>query len=154
MFICGDLSRLTHRQREIVLAKPFWRLRRFASLLGWNGLRLEWVRFRDEDSTRDLGVPDSKILVHYVTTDWEFHIQINELPPYDGRLHQATVGPFRYGIRQLNWYPFEVFDGDAELVAEAERLHPFLDRQQFRDPRRRATFKKAHPELLLSRRKK
>jgi hypothetical protein len=149
MFIYGDLSRLSHEQRVIVLCKPFWHMRRFAAMLGWHGLRLEWVRFRDEDAARDVGMPESKILVYYLTTDREFSIQINELPPHDGRLHQATVGAFRYGITQLGWHPFELFGDAANLATEAERLRPFLDRQQFRDPLRRAAFKKTHPELLL-----
>ncbi len=72
-------------------------MRWFASLLNWNGLQLEWVRFSDEDAVRSLGMPESRIVVYYVTTDEEFHIQINELPDRP-RLHQATVGPFRYGV--------------------------------------------------------
>jgi hypothetical protein len=147
--ICGDLGRLNPEQRAIVLAKPYWRMRWFASQLNWNGLQLEWVRLSDEDVVRSSGVPESRILVYYVTTDQEFHIQINELPDHP-RLHQATVGPFRYGIGpHVGWQRFELFDDDTNLIAEAQRLKPFLDRQQFRDPARRAAWRKAHPELVL-----
>src|SRR5215469_6370422 len=94
MFICGDLGRLTSEQRAIVRAKPYWRMRRFASMLNWHGLRLEWIRFREGEAFLGLTVPESKILLFYRTTDQEFHIQINELP--EGRdLYNAAVGPFR-----------------------------------------------------------
>ncbi|HVX09843.1 MAG TPA: hypothetical protein VHC22_01455 [Pirellulales bacterium] len=116
-------------------------MRWFASLLNWNGLQLQWVRL------------DEEIIVSYVTTDIEFHIQINELRNHPG-LHQATTGPFRYGIGpHVGWHRFELFDDDARLLAESQRLKPFLDRQQFRDPARRVLWKKAHPELLLKKRK-
>lgn len=155
MFISGDLSRLTPTQRAIVLSKPYWRMRWFASLLNWHGLVLEWVRFGDEDARTSIGVSESRILVYYVTNDREFHIQINELP--DGpNVYQATMGPFRYGIGchfAIGWHRFELFENDAELVAEAQRLKPFLDRQQFRDPVRRAAWKKAHPEFVIKRRR-
>jgi hypothetical protein len=151
--IYGDLSRLNPEQRAIVLVEPCWRMRWFASLLNWNGVRLEWVRFRDEDARNSIGVPASRILLHYVTTDQEFHIQINALADCV-RLYQATIGPFRYGISQVPWHRFELFDDDAKLVSEAQRLKPFLDRQQFRDPVRRAAWKKANPEFLLKRRRR
>lgn len=155
MFIDGDLASLTQAQRDIVLAKPYWRMRTFASMLNWHGLRLEWIRFSDEDAARSPTVPTSRMLVHYVTTDQEFHIQINELPHHP-RLHNATVGPFRYGISQIaiGWHRFELFDGDADLAVEAGRLKPFLDRQQFRNPVRRAVWKRAHPESFLKHVKK
>lgn len=129
-------------------------MRWFASLLNWHGLELEWVRFSDEDAVRYRGVPERRIQVYYVTTDQEFHIQINGLD--HPRLYQATVGPFRYGISQvkIGWHRFELFDDDTKLMAEAQRLKPFLDRQQFRDPARRAAWKKAHPQFLLTRHKK
>lgn len=124
-------------------------MRWFASLLNWNGLQLVWVRLTDEDAARSLGVPESRIVVSYVTTDTEFNIQINELCDHP-RLHQATVGPFRYGIcPDVGWDRFDLFDDDAKALAEARRLLPFLDRQQFRDPVRRAAWKKLHPELVV-----
>ena len=133
-----------------MFAEPCWRMRWFASLLNWNGLELGWVRFSDEDASRWASVPASRILVHYVTTDQEFHIQINGLPDHP-RIYQATVGPFRYGISQtkIGWHRFELFGDRNKLAAEAERLKPLLDRQQFRDPARRAAWKKSHPEFLL-----
>ena len=155
MFIDGDLANLTQEQREIVLAKPYWRMRTFASMLNWCGLRLEWVRFSDEDAARWPTVPTSRILVHYVTTDQEFHIQINELPDQP-RFYNATVGPFRYEISQIaiGWHRFELFDNDVDLAVEARRLKPSLDRQQFRNPARRAAWKRARPESLLKNMKK
>lgn len=155
MFIDGDLANLTLTERELVLAKPYWRMRTFASMLNWHGLRLEWIRFRDEDAARSPTVPACRILVYYVTTDQEFHIQINELPDQPD-LYHATVGPFRYGISQIaiGWHRFELFSSDADLAIEARRLKPFLDRQQFRNPARRAAWKKAHPESLLKNEKK
>lgn len=154
MFICGDLASLSPEQQAIVLAKPYWRMRWFASLLSWNGLQLEWLRVIEAGAARRPGVAESEVLVYYATTDREFHIQINELPDRP-TLHQATIGPLRYGIGpHVGWHRFELFDDDARLIAEAQRLKPFLDRQQFRDPARRAAWKKAHPELVLKNRKK
>lgn len=153
--IRGDFGRLSQVQRAIVLAEPCWRMRWFASLLNWNGLELEWIRFSDEDALRYAGVPDSRILVYYATKDQKFNIQINGLPDHP-RLYQASVGPFRYGICQvkIGWHRFELFDDDGELQVEARRLTPFLNRRQFRDPVRRAAWKKAHAESLLQSRKK
>ncbi len=99
MFIDGNLSNLTPAQQDVVLAKPYWRMCAFASMLNWRGLRLTWIQFTDEDAAAWPTVPESKILVSYVTTDQEFHLQINELPDQPG-LHNATAGPFRYGIPQ------------------------------------------------------
>ncbi|HJT32426.1 MAG TPA: hypothetical protein VJ783_10320 [Pirellulales bacterium] len=154
MFICGDLASLSPEQRAIVLAKPYWRMRWFASLLNWNGLQLQWLRLSAADAAALPGVREPEIAVFYVTTDREFHIQINELPDRP-TLHQATIGPFRYGIGpHVGWHRFELFDDDADLIAEAQRLKPFLDRQQFRDPARRAAWKKGHPDLVLRLRKR
>lgn len=108
----------------------------------------------DVDAARWPKGPDSKIIVYYLTTDKQFHLQINELPGRP-RLHQAAIGPLRYGIAPyLDWHPFDLFDDDDELIAEARRLKPFLDRQQFRDPVRRAAWKKAHPQFVLKSREK
>lgn len=151
MLIGSDLGNLSTQQRAIVLAKPYWRMGWFASLLNWHALQLEWVNLSQIAATRGPDVPESKILVYYVTTDREFHLQINELPDHP-KLYQATVGPFRYGIGLIGWHRFELCDDDADLIAEAQRLKPFLDRQQFRDPVKRAAWKKAHPEFVLKRR--
>jgi hypothetical protein len=155
MFIDGNLANLTAAQRDIVVAKPYWRMCAFAAMLNWHGLRLEWIRFTEEEAATWPNVPESRIVVHYVTTDQGFHIQINEVRDRPA-LYHATVGPFRYGIWQLSigWHRFELFSNDADLAAEARRLKPFLDRQQFRNPARRAAWKKAHPELVAKKDKK
>lgn len=116
-------------------------MRWFASLLNWHGLQLQWLKLIDLEATRWPNAPDSKVLVYYVTTDREFHIQISEIPDRPS-LHQATIGPFRYGIGQNRWHRFDLLDDDADLIVEAHRLKPFLDRQQFRDPVRRAAWKR------------
>lgn len=150
--INGDLGMLNPEQRAIVFAEPRWRMRWLASQLNWNGLELEWVRFTDEDALLDKRVPDSRILIYYVTMDKEFHIQINKIHDYPG-LYQATVGPFRYRISQvkIGWHRFELFDEDDRIKEELRRLKPHLDRQLFRDPWRRAAWKKAHPEFDFER---
>lgn len=149
--ISGDVWRLNPRQRAIVLAEPRWRMRWFASQLNWNGLNLEWVRFSDEDALRGIGVAESKIHIYYLTTNLRFSIQINKLHNHP-RLYQASVGPERYGICQIDidWHRFELFDDDAQLEAEARRLKPFLDRQLFRNPARRAAWKKTHGEFACA----
>jgi hypothetical protein len=150
----SSFGRLTAEQRAIVLSRPYWRMRRFASLLGWNGLRMEWIAFTEEEAAKCDTVPISRILVSYLTTDAEFSIQINEKPAGQIRHYQAMVGPFRYGFRPIGWLPFELFDDDAALLAEAVRLRPWLARRQFRDPKLRAAFRAQHPELLLAGRKR
>jgi len=144
-----DFGPLTTEQRALILSKPIWRMRRFAAMLGWNGLQLDWIRFTSEEAARNNTIPKSLVLAHYLTTEWEFHIQINELPSGQSRFHQASVAPNRYGFKHLGWHKFELFDDDDALTAEADRLRPWLDRQQFRNPKRRAIVKKEHPELLL-----
>lgn len=145
MFYNDDFTILSPEQRQVVLSKPFWRMRWFASLLGWRGLRIEWIRLQGEyaDPLRP-----GRIVIYYLTTDKYFKIQINEESPDQPRRHLATVGGERYGLGAIGWHSFELFESDIELAAEAERLRPFLDRQLLRNPTRRAKFKKAHPELF------
>lgn len=150
MFICGDLSKLSQQQCVLVLSKPYWRMRQFASLLGWRGLVLSWTRITDEEAKCSPTPPKTRLFVYYVTTDERFRIQINELPAGQSRYYQAAIAPFHYRISQTEWHPFELFDNDAALIGEAERLRGFLHRQRFRDPVQRAAFKKAHPNLFLS----
>lgn len=145
----SNFAVLSAEQRAVVTSAPYWRLRWFASLLGWNGLRMNWITFTQAEAAKWDTVPVSRILVCYGTTDEEFRIQINEKPGGQTGHYQAMVGPFRYGIHAIGWFPFELFDDDRKLVDEAERLRPWLGRQQFRDPKLRAAFKARHPELLL-----
>jgi len=141
----SDLGRLTIEQRALILSKPIWRMRRFAAMLGWNGLQLEWIRLSPEEAAS----PNCSVVAYYLTTDQKLRIQINEIPAGQSRFHQAIVVASRNGIGVFDWHKFELFDDDDSLAAEADRLRPWLDRQQFRNPKRRAIFKKEHPELLL-----
>lgn len=150
----SNFAVLSAEQRAIVTSAPYWRLRWFASLLGWNGLRMDWITFTEAEAAKSDTVPASRILVSYGTTGKEFRIQINEKPGGQTRHYQAMVGPFRYGIRAVGWHPFELFDDERALVDEAERLRPWFARDQFRDPKRRAAFKAQRPELLLRGRKR
>ena len=125
-------------------------------MLNWRGLRLTWIQFTDEDAAAWPTVPESKILVSYVTTDQEFHLQINELSRSDPTSTMLRSGRFGYGISQpaIGWHRFQLFGSETDLAIEAGRLKPFLDRQQFRNPARRAAWKRAHPEFLLKMNKK
>jgi hypothetical protein len=138
---------LSADQRATLLGKPYWRLRWFASLLGWKGLRQEWIDFGDDE------LAAARIVVWYETTDKKFSIQINENPIGQSRQYEAAILSWRYGIgpigwNQGGWHPFELFDGDRALRAEADRLRPRLGRQQFRNAKLRAAFRAQHPELL------
>jgi hypothetical protein len=126
----NEIMREEHR--KILNSKPLARIRRFASLLGWNGLQLEYIRFSPEEIVK-YNVPSSGIITNYMTTDLKFNLQINELPNGQSHTHQATIKADRYGIRNIGWRPFEMFEDDQQLIQEVERLRPWLDRRLYKD---------------------
>lgn len=144
----ANFTLLSAKHRVVVLSKPYWRIRWFAALLGWKGLRMEWIDFGDQEP-----LTAARIVVWYETTDKKLSIQINENPIGQSRHYEAAILSWRYGIgprawNQGGWHPFELFDDDRALMAEADRLRPRLGRQQFRDAKLRAAFKAQQPEVL------
>ena len=128
--------------------KPVAQMRRFAGMLGWNGLEL----FRLV-APADAGLPAGAVLTFYQTTDEKFFLQINENPMGQGITHQATVCASRYGIRDVGWHRFQMSDDERLLRDEVKRLEPWLARKHFKNPAWRRQFKKQHPELLIPSRK-
>jgi hypothetical protein len=139
--------------RQILASKPIERIRRFAALLGWKGLQPYRIRFTTDEIAK-WDVPGCGLLVSYVTTDKRFFLQINETKPWGAGGHQASIAADRYDIGSIGWHPFELFDDDARLKLEADRVRPWLDRRNYRNPVLRREFKRHHPELLLASRKK
>jgi hypothetical protein len=140
-------------QHRILSSKPLGRMRWFASLLGWHGLQLELILFA-QDEIAKWNVPASGLIVFYMTTDWKFNLQINERPTGQAGTHQATIKADRYGIKNIGWHPFTLFDDDDDLRREAERLRPWLDRNLYKNRRWLRLFKTRYPEMLLATRKK
>ena len=137
-------------QRRILGARPIHRMRWFASLLNWHGLQLEWVL--PHDVMEQTAVPD--LVVYYMTTDPKFNLQINEVSSGQSITHQATIKAYRYGIRHVDWHAFTLSDDNAELMSEADRLRPYLDRSLYRNREWRTELKLRHPEIMLPSRKK
>lgn len=89
-----------------------------------------------------------------MTPDLKFNLQVNENPIGQSVTHQATIKADRYGIRNIGWHHFTLFDDDNELSCEAERLRPWLDRNLYKNRRWLREFKAKHPDMLLPSRKK
>ncbi len=128
-------------------------MRWFASLLNWHGLQLEQVLLSSEEPA-ELTTPAPGIITYYMTPDRKFNLQINEVPVGQAMTHQATIKADRYGIKNVGWHAFNMFDGDDELRCEAERLRPWLDRKLYRNSRWLREFKSTHPSMLLPSRKR
>jgi hypothetical protein len=140
-------------QTRILASKPIARMRWFASLLNWRGLKLERTIF-SADEIRKWDLPSSGIIAFYMTTDWKFNLQINENPIGQSFTHQATIKADRYGILHIGWHPFNLFDDDSELRGEVERLRPWLDRKLYKNHKWLREFRLQHPEMLLGSNKK
>ena len=136
------------RRREILAQQPLARMRHFASLLGWRGLRLFSHRIPEEALGPEVNIPDG-IVIYYDTSDLKFSLQINTFPHGQTRFHSATVKADRYGILHTGWQPIELFDEDEPLMAEAQRLQPLLGRHLFKDRQWRWSFALQHPELYM-----
>lgn len=143
-----DAATAYTRRREIVAQQPYARMQYFASLLGWRGLRLLSIQLSKEEIRRCTNIPDGIVIV-YDTCDLKFSLQINTYPHGQTRFHAATVKAERYGIFNIGWHPFELFDEDELLLAEAKRLQPILSRQLYKDRRWRWSFALQHPELYM-----
>ena len=126
-------------------AQPLPRMRLFASLLGWNGLQLEHVRLTNSEQAK----VGSGVVIFYMTTDPKFNLQINTFPHGQCRHHRATVKAERYRIINVGWQDFDLPDDDQLLLAEIDRLKPWLYRPQFKKREWCRQFIKAHPELAL-----
>lgn len=120
---------MTPEQRQTLQSKPLERMRRFASLLNWRGLHLEWHIIPPEE---DQPPKITDIISYYITTNSKLYLQINEIPLGQSVTHQASVVAFRYGIINIGWHPFTLYEDDDALLAEAERLRPCLDRKRFK----------------------
>ena len=116
---------------RLLAAQPLSRMRHLASLLGWNGLQLEYLRVRDSETHSQL--PQNTVVIFYTATDAKFNLQINTYPHGQSRTHQATVKAERYGITNVGWHHFELPDDDALLVTTAEALKPWLYRPLFKN---------------------
>lgn len=127
-------------------------MRRFAAFLHWHGLQLERVLFTD-DEIRKWNMPPTGI-TYYMTTDPKFNLQISEFESAPPFTHQATIKADRYGISNVGWHPFTLFEDGDKLRAEAERLRPWLDRVLYKNRKWLRDFKVNHPEMLLPSRKR
>jgi len=120
---------MTPEQRQTLQSKPLERMRRFASLLNWRGLQLEWHIVPPEE---DQPPKITDIISYYITTNSKLYLQINEIPLGQSVTHEASVVAFRYGILNIGWHPFTLYEDDDALRAEAERLRTYLDRKLFK----------------------
>lgn len=133
--------------QRILATQPLLRMRQFAELLGWRGLRLGYVLLRDDEATP--ANAHGGVVIFYQTTDEKFNLQINTYPHGQCRQHQANVKADRYGILHVGWHEFELFHDHDRFCQEAERLRPWLDRQMFRNPIRRRQYLREHPETEI-----
>lgn len=140
-------------QQRILDTRPLARMRPFAAMLNWRGLQLERLIFTP-DQIAKWDVPASGIITFYMTTDWKFNLQINELNAGSGFTHQGAVKPDRYGLRATDWIPFTLYEDDDALRREADRVRPWLDRRIYRNRESLRALKLAHPEMLVGSRKR
>jgi hypothetical protein len=140
---------MTPEQLQLRNAKPLFRMRRFAQLLNWRGLQLEWTCLSAEVLAQYPKWPRSGIVFWYITTDEKFNLQINELPEGGEHTHQATVKAERYRICNTGWNPFTLFNDDESLAREADRLRPLCDRDLFKNRAWARQFRMEHPEFAI-----
>lgn len=144
---------ITSDQQRIFDSKPIARMRRFAELLHWRGLQLERLLFTEDDIVR-YNAPPIGILVFFCTPDNKFNLQINERPAGDPFTHQATVKAERYGILNIGWHPFTLYEDEPRLIAEATRLAPVLERNQYKNRHWRNGFVREEFVVTVRSRKK
>ena len=142
---------MTPEQRQTLQSKPLERMRRFASLLNWKGLQLEWHIIPPEE---DQPPKITDIIAFYLTPDIKFNLQINESPSGQSVTNQASVVAFRYGILNIGWHPFTLYEDDDALRTEAERLRPCLDRKRFKSRSGLKAIKRMPGTTLIPSRKK
>jgi hypothetical protein len=147
----GGAMLMNTEQQRILSSKPIGRMRWFASLLSWHGLQLQWLPFSADEMAK-WGFPG--VVAFYMTPDEKFNLQVNEYPIGQSVTHHATIKARRYGIRDIGWHAFTLFDGDDELRSEAGRLRPWLDRELYKSRHWRRQFKALHPDMWLPSRKK
>jgi len=144
---------MTPEQRRIFNSKPIERMRRFVRFLHWSGLQLERILFTTDEIAK-WNVAPSGIIAYYMTTDAKFNLQINELDIAQPFTHQGTVKAERYGIRDVGWHPFTLFEDVERMKLEAERLRPWLDRKSYKNRQWIRKVKREHPEMSLPSRKR
>jgi hypothetical protein len=132
---------------EVLAQQPKAKIEYFAGLLGWHGIRL-WKVLLSDDDIRTAKLKNA-LVICYETTDEKFNLQINPHPIGQTRTYRATVKAERYGIANVGWHDFELFDDEETLRREADRLRPWLERRQFKNPKLRREFIAAHPEIPL-----
>jgi hypothetical protein len=109
----------------------------WASLLGWRNLRRFCVSHQ--------GV----IHVSYGSGRLtECRLQINVQPPNQTTQYAAMVEAFPYRIR-TPWFEFTLEPEEPRVIAEAERLKPFLNRELFAAEKGRRTVRRAHPDWVI-----
>lgn len=144
---------MTPEQRRIFSSRPIARTRRFASLLNWRGLQLKRILF-SADEIEKWTAPPTGIIAYYKTSDPKFNLQINEIPAGHPVTYHATIIADHYGISNIGWHPFTLFDEDDDLRREAARLRPWLDRRLYKNREWLRKFKRDHSGFLLSSRQK
>lgn len=145
------MNTMTPEQWHILNSKPLERMRRFASLLNWRGLQLEWHIVSPEEGE----LPKiTDIIAFYMTPDLKFNLQINEIPLGQSVTHQASVVAFRYSILNIGWHRFALHEDDEVLRAETERLRPWLDRKLFKSRSGLKGIKRMPATTLITSRKK
>ena len=81
-------------------SRPLYRMRSFASLLGWHGLQLDSFKPWPEGIAAEKGL--DRIYL-YQTPDDKFNLQINEHPLDQTTTHKATIKADRYGVIRIDW---------------------------------------------------
>ena len=143
---------ISHVQlQEVLSVQPFARMRRFAEQLGWRGLRLEYFRLWDDNECPEI---TQRVVIYYITTDEKFNLQINTQPHGQTRVHSAVVKAQRHGIIHTPWQDFELFEEDALLQGEVERLRPWLYRENFKNRAWRRRMEAEHPLMFYPRKRR
>jgi hypothetical protein len=123
---------------------------RFASELGWHGLKRTEVRF--SPATHG-ALPVGTVVTCFTTTDPKFFIQINQQEAGVFGQYSVSVVAERYGIRPTDFVTCE-FNSNGGAISEAERLSPMFARANFKNPKWRRQFLEQNPTKLLRKNKR
>ena len=125
---------------EYLADRPYVRLQAFADLLGWHGLRPYVFRIVLKERNEEI------IQIGYWSGDQDFQLRLSECRQHTSS-YSASVNAERHGVAHSGVHSFELYVDDPRLVGEAERLRPYLFRDNYLDPAWCANFAREYPEL-------
>ena len=120
-------------------------VKRFAALLGWNGIQRKRMSLEPHIY---VSLPPGTVATYWSTTDSRFFIHINQSIAGQFGAYRVCVVPDRYDIGPTDFVDCR-FANAVEAANEAKRLAPLLARTHFRDRIWRRRYLERNPTKLL-----